>query len=101
MAEKNKNSFDEIKKYFDGKQAETLKRFDAIDQKFVAIDGRFDKLENKIQAVFEQVVSNTEDLTTIKNNLGGIKQKLKQKTPYVEFVILEQRVDKLETKTAK
>lgn len=52
----------------------------------------------KIDALYEMVARNTEDITVIKSDVSFIKQELKQKVDRDEFNTLERRVIFLENK---
>lgn len=77
-------SKDNLKQFKD----EIIRHFDVVGE----------KLEGKIETVAEQVAANSETLEVIKFDIETIKNDLKQKVGREEFVILEKRVSKLETR---
>jgi DNA-binding ferritin-like protein len=94
---------EEIKKILENYKEETKRHFDVVAE----------KIEDKISTVGEQVVSNTEKVTALQEDMNEvkdtleiikldiefIKKELKQKVSWDEFTALEKRVSLLEAKT--
>ena len=69
-----------------------------FDSKFKLLAEKFDRHDEKFDALFKMVAQNTESLELIKIDINFIKQELKQKVNQDEFVALEKRVILLEKK---
>lgn len=110
MAERELEQFaNDIKRHVDEKSAETQRHFEVVAE----------DIKSEVQAVAEQVVQNSEDITAIREKLEEhdqkfesiettlavmkldlefIKNELKQKVNRDEFAVLEKRLSMLETR---
>lgn len=84
--------------HVDDRIAAISEQFVDFDRKLDTHEKRFDRIDEKLDSHTEMIGMLAEDVAIIKENVEFLKDSLKKKVDYEEFVALERRVRLMETK---
>ena len=83
---------------FQGKVSAVAEQFLGVNQKLDSLDGKADSLERKVDSHTEMIGNMATDLEVVKADIEFIKNGLRKKADYDEFVALEKRVTLIEAR---